>query len=234
MAITDSIAALAEKAEEQPKASWVQDLVDRRYQPQNKRVKRNPVGFQFQRDPFDPSSYYNEITAYRNISKLATNVVRQKVANSEEAERQRQYEADQAALRDSLGGVNPNFTYDGGGSYNGKSRDYGLRHISPTTSRAADIFGGKYGIRTIGGFREHGSVPGSDHPKGRALDFMINNIKNGKKTGTALANDLVRNYKKYNVKYVIWNRHIWTPGRGWHKYNGPSPHTDHVHASFNK
>ncbi|WP_143254248.1 hypothetical protein [Amycolatopsis keratiniphila] len=33
------------------------------------------------------------------------------------------------------------------------------------------------------------------------------------------------------LKYVIWNRRIWTPGIGWKSYSGKNPHTSHVHVS---
>ena len=229
MGITDSLLALKEQEKQSPPqtSSWVKELIDKRYQPKTERLKREPVGFNFERDPFDPSSYYKQIGSYRDISRLATEVTKQEVSNREEAERQKEYEANQKAMQDALGGVNPGFTYD---EPNGKSRKYGLKGVTSNTAKAADYFGSKYGISDIGGYREHGSVPGSDHPKGRALDYMTSN----KKTGTALANDVIANYKAWNVKYVIWNRYIWNPNQGWHKYNGPSPHTDHVHVSFNK
>jgi hypothetical protein len=231
--ITDNLLALR-KEQEQAKAqavaqqpsSWVKDLIDKRYQPQNERIKRNPLGFDFKRDPFDPSSYYTQVGTLRDISRAATEVTLQEQTNRINSERQRAYEESQRAIQ----GVNPNFTYE----TNGKSRKYGLKGITANTSKAADYWGSKYGIKTIGGYREHGSVPGSDHPKGRALDYMINNIPNGKSVGTALANDVIKNYKAWNVSYVIWNRYIWSPSKGWRKYNGPSPHTDHVHVSFNK
>lgn len=213
-----------EKAQ-QPVAgnSWVQSLIDKRYQPKTERLKRSPVGFEFKRDPFDPSSYYKQLGSYRDISKLATNVTNVEVANREAAEAERR----QKEAMNALSGVNANFTYD----TNGVSRKYGLKNVTSNTAKAADYWGSKYGIKNIGGYREHGSVPGSDHPKGRALDFMT---YNNKSKGTALANDLIKNYKAWNISYVIWNRYIWSPSRGWRKYNGPSPHTDHVHASFNK
>lgn len=227
MGIIDDI--MQQQQEERPvaeKSSWVKDLIDKRYQPQEERIKRKPIGFQFKRDPFDPSSYYKQIGAFRDISNAATGVTLQEVANREEAERQRQLDEQQNALN----GINPQFTYDNAG----KSKQYGLKNVSSNTAKAADYWGSKYGINTVGGWREHGSVPGSDHPKGRALDFMINDIKGGKQTGTTLANDVIKNYKAWNVSYVIWNRYIWSPSKGWRKYNGPSPHTDHVHVSFNK
>jgi hypothetical protein len=33
------------------------------------------------------------------------------------------------------------------------------------------------------------------------------------------------------IKYVIWNRRIWSPGAGWRRYTGPNPHTSHLHLS---
>lgn len=230
MGIAEQLAAVAPVAEKPAEqSSWVKDLIDKRYQPQTERLKRTPVGFNFKRDPFDPSSYYKQIGTLRDISRAATNVTRQEAANKEAAERKAEDEANKKAMEDAINGINPNFTYGDGTSGNGTSRKYGLKGISPNASKAADYFGSKYGISNVGG-KGPGSVPGSDHPKGRALDFMTSN----KKTGTALANDVIQNYKAWNVKYVIWNKYIWFPGRGWHKYSGPSDHTDHVHVSFNK
>jgi hypothetical protein len=241
VAITDELMRMAEESK-QPvaeKSNWIADLIDKRYQPQEKRKLYTPQGFDFKREPFDPSSYFRSINNTRDISKGATAVVYQEVQNREEAEAQRMFDENQARLNKNLGGVDPRFTYDqvgggGGGNYsNGSSKKYRLGRVSGNTAKAADYFGNKYGIKTIGGYGG-GSVPGSDHPKGRALDYMINNVSKGKSRGDALANDVIQNYKKWNVKYVIWNRYIWQPGRGWRKYSGPSDHTDHVHVSFKK
>lgn len=204
----------------QPQSSWVQDLINSRNQPQNRRIDPKPMGFQFKREPFDPSSYYRALGTFRDVSRMATAVSSQIAANREANSRAQ-------AAQSMQNYANTDVTYD----YSGKNRKYGLSHVSSNVAKAADYWGSKYGIGEIGGWRAHGSVPGSDHPKGLALDFMT---YRNKKQGTALANDLVRNYKSWNIKYVIWNRYIWTPSRGWHRYNGPSPHTDHVHASFYK
>lgn len=223
------MALIDELADQPQKNSWVQDLIAQRYQPKTERLKREPVGFSFKRDPFDPSSYYKALGQYKDIAKLATNVTLQEAENKKQSEMQAAYDASQKAMQDALKGVNPNYTYSGAGS--GSSKHYNLKGITSTTAAGADFFGSKYGIKTIYGLGK-GSVPGSDHPKGRATDFMINNLKNGHAVGEALANDAVRNYKSMGIKYVIWNRYIWQPGSGWRKYNGPSPHTDHVHISY--
>jgi hypothetical protein len=229
----------------QSQNSWIQDLIKSKYQPQQGRIKRAPVGFNFTREPFDPSSYYKSLDLIKNSSNLATVTAQQEAFNRESAAQA----ADEARRRNSitqaLKGINPNFTYSpgpnviggptagGGMAYPVQKglRNYGLKGVSGNVSNAANYWGSRYGVQDVGGWRAHGSVPGSDHPYGRALDFMT--YKDSKK-GTALANDLIKNYKQWNIKYVIWNRYIWNPRVGWHKYNGPSPHTDHVHASFNK
>lgn len=217
---------------QQEKNSWVSDLIGTRNQG-GPRKKYSPVGFDFERPDFDVSSYYRTLDLYKNISTASTAVSAQDAYNKQAKEAA----ASQKSVGSAMGGISAKFTHDGEGGVNyssGTSKKYKLGRVSSNTAAAADYFGNKYGITNIGGYRSSGSVPGSDHPKGRGLDYMTNNIKNGKQRGDALANDLIKNHKKWNVKYIIWYRYIWSPGRGWRKYSGPSPHTDHVHASFNK
>ena len=103
---------------------------------------------------------------------------------------------------------------------------YALGRVKPHVAAAANLYGPRFGIKTIYGVGG-GSVPGSDHPKGLALDFMTSN----KVTGDALANALLADS---SVKYVIWWGRINTKnGKGWRVYTGPRNHKDHVHASFN-
>jgi hypothetical protein len=109
---------------------------------------------------------------------------------------------------------------------------YSLGKVKPHVAAAANAIGPKFGIKTIGGWRAVGSVPNSSHPKGLALDFMINNISSGKAVGDALAAYAVANASSYGITEVIWYRRIWTKAKGWHAYTGPVPHTDHVHLTF--
>lgn len=227
MPLSEELLALQQQPQEQ---SWIKDLIAQRYQPKTERLKRTPVGFNFNRDPFDPSSYYKQLGQYRDISTAATAVVKQEAANREAAEREREQAANQAAIEEALRGINP--WSSASGSDVNVSRNYKLGGVKGYVSKAADYFGSKYGIRTVYGVGP-GSVPGSDHPHGKAVDLMINNLKNGKRTGTQMANDIIQNYQQWNVKYVIWNKYIWSPSKGWRKYSGPSDHTDHVHVSFN-
>ncbi|XVQ14224.1 hypothetical protein ACQP1W_17270 [Spirillospora sp. CA-255316] len=89
------------------------------------------------------------------------------------------------------------------------------------------------------------SAPGnSEHKEGRALDWGVN--VNGQAHIAAdlldwlLATDRHGNRhalaRRFGIMYMIWNRRIWEAyraDRGWTPYTGRSPHTDHVHFSFN-
>ena len=84
----------------------------------------------------------------------------------------------------------------------------------------------------------------SEHKEGRAFDWGVNVARPAEK---AAADDLLRwllatdrfgnryaNARRLGVQYVIWNRRIWSSyAPTWRAYSGPSPHTDHVHVSFN-
>lgn len=107
---------------------------------------------------------------------------------------------------------------------------YKLGAVKPHVANAANVIGSQFGIRTIYGYRAQGSVPGSLHPAGLALDLMVRGT-----TADQLAAYAVANHASFGITEVIWNRRIWTlrrQGEGWRKYSGPSPHTDHVHLSF--
>jgi hypothetical protein len=94
---------------------------------------------------------------------------------------------------------------------------------------AMGIFRRMFPNMTIGGWRAHGSVPGSDHPHGKALDLM---------TGSgSVAQKIISTFMgQAGKKYWIWNRQIATSSGGFmpRPYHGPSPHTDHVHLSYYK
>lgn len=81
-----------------------------------------------------------------------------------------------------------------------------------------------------------GSVAGSDHPKGRACDFMI-----GKKKmkGWKIARNLRGHWGRYDVKYVIYRQKIrFHKGGGWQwmedRGSRTANHMDHVHVSFTR
>jgi hypothetical protein len=46
----------------------------------------------------------------------------------------------------------------------------------------------------------------------------------------SVAERLVAN-RDPRIKYLIWNRYIWSPAGGWRRYTGTNPHTSHLHLS---
>ncbi|GAA3149823.1 hypothetical protein GCM10010466_46100 [Planomonospora alba] len=102
------------------------------------------------------------------------------------------------------------------------------------------------GFSAIGAWRADGGVPGSDHPTGKAADFMI--TSGGKmpsaarlKEGWEIANYLKDNADRLGVKYVIFAQHIWNPsraGEGWRLMEDrggvTANHFDHVHLSVER
>lgn len=95
------------------------------------------------------------------------------------------------------------------------------------------------GVSSIGGLYG-GSVPGSDHPMGKALDVMIANYKSaqGIAAGNAIADWFQNNPNAFGTKYEIWRKQYREPGQPWGPYSHPSgsddtlDHNDHVHLSF--
>lgn len=85
--------------------------------------------------------------------------------------------------------------------------------------------------------------PRSEHKEGRAWDWMVSaNVPQQKALAEhvldwLLATDAKGNphamLRRAGLKYIIWNRNIWSvTSKAWEPYDGPSPHTDHVHFSF--
>ncbi|HSF98770.1 MAG TPA: peptidoglycan-binding domain-containing protein, partial [Ornithinibacter sp.] len=117
-----------------------------------------------------------------------------------------------------------------------------LTYNQPGAVAFAKLLNTTYGNRTYGILR----TCAAEHGEGRALDWMIN-ANNSEQL--ALANALTRwlaapdaqgragaMAKRFGINYIIWNRQMWRaydPGRGWAPYYGVSPHTDHIHFSFN-
>lgn len=79
----------------------------------------------------------------------------------------------------------------------------------------------------IGGRAARPENPTSDHPKGLAMDVMTKD--------NAVAQKVINAFKTTKgAKYWIWQRRIGNISRLWLpvSYNGPNPHTDHVHLSW--
>jgi Transglycosylase SLT domain len=113
--------------------------------------------------------------------------------------------------------------------------------LTPAAKHLYRAVAESFPVRSIGGWRAVGSVEGSDHPYGRAIDVMIDYPSaQGRVLGWQIANWAVAGAEVFDVKYVIFYGRIWTRTRGWHGYRHPSDacncnptlrHDNHVHIS---
>jgi peptidoglycan hydrolase-like protein with peptidoglycan-binding domain len=117
-----------------------------------------------------------------------------------------------------------------------------LTEDQPGAVAFAKLLNTTYGTHTYGILRKCAA----EHGEGRALDWMIDSTK---PANLALANALTRwlaapdaqgrpgaMARRFGINYIIFNRQqwkAWAPERGWTAYYGVSPHTDHIHFSFN-
>lgn len=104
----------------------------------------------------------------------------------------------------------------------------GLGAVKPFVRDAAKFLGCLFGEPTTIGVA--GRAGASDHPGGRAVDFMVDRA-----TGDALAACALRNQAALGITYVIWRQRINTGG-GWKTMEDrggiTANHYDHVHISF--
>ncbi len=103
-----------------------------------------------------------------------------------------------------------------------------LGAVKPFVRTAAEFLGCAFGEPEVLGVAGRGNA--SDHPKGRALDFMVDRA-----TGDRLAACAVRNREALGISYVIWRQRIDT-GSGFRtmedRGSPTANHVDHVHISF--
>ena len=89
---------------------------------------------------------------------------------------------------------------------------------------------GIYNDRNVAGTNKK-----SAHAEGRALDIHLSvNDPAEKFIGDQLFRIFVEVARETGIDNVIWNRRIWSRGRGHHSYRGQNPHTDHIHIEFTR
>ena len=103
-----------------------------------------------------------------------------------------------------------------------------LGAVKPFVRTAAQFLGCTFGEPTVLGVA--GRSTASDHPRGRALDFMVDRA-----TGDRLAACAIRHREELGISYVIWRQRIDT-GSGFRlmsdRGGATANHFDHVHISF--
>lgn len=132
-----------------------------------------------------------------------------------------------------------------GGGFSIGSGNWGppnLHGLAANTLAAENFVKSHFGINNIGGWSPSGSVATSDHPKGKAIDVMIDKWRTaaGIAEGNKVAAYFTGHPNDFGTKYAIWRNRIDT-GSGWRPYtrsdrgNISDPtlaHMDHVHVSF--
>lgn len=103
-----------------------------------------------------------------------------------------------------------------------------LGAVKDYVREAAEFLGCLFGEPTMHGVA--GRAGTSDHPSGKAIDFMVDRA-----TGDQLADCALRNMDSLGISYVIWEQRINT-GSGWEpmedRGGATANHMDHVHISF--
>jgi len=90
-----------------------------------------------------------------------------------------------------------------------------------------------FGGSDLGISRACAAAP-SGHYSGRSWDWgtLTNNARPDALFRYLFANN-AEALRRAGITYLIYNQQIWnTRSQVWQPYNGPNPHTDHVHISF--
>ncbi|WP_308251944.1 hypothetical protein [Pseudonocardia sp. KRD291] len=107
-------------------------------------------------------------------------------------------------------------------------RRSGFGAVSPEVGEVGEDLRCRFDISTVYGVA--GRSNASDHPKGRALDFMAD-----RSSGDALADYATQNLQRLGISYVIYRQRI-NFGEGWETMEDrggvTANHMDHVHMSF--
>jgi septal ring factor EnvC (AmiA/AmiB activator) len=173
----------------------------------------------------------------RRSSRLIRRIEAEEAARRRAAEAARRARLARLARQQALASRPTVISSDSDGGYGGGPDTASYNLLTSNAKRLYGLVERIFDVHSIGGWRPYGSVPGSDHPRGRALDVMT---WSNRSLGWRIANWAVGNAGALGVKYVIFNGRIWTRGRGWHAYRHPSDpcncnptlrHDDHVHIS---
>jgi len=104
----------------------------------------------------------------------------------------------------------------------------GFGAVASSAAAAGETLRCMFGVDTVYGVA--GRSNASDHPKGKALDFMVDQA-----TGEKLAAYARQNSDELGISYVIYRQRIDT-GSGWESMEDrggvTANHMDHVHISF--
>jgi hypothetical protein len=200
------------------------------------------------RDPVHATNaFYDALVKVPDYESLEITVAAQEVQRSGFPDAYADHEADARALASALTGNSKRaFSCRLGDSDDGPTalEDSGLTARADAVRRDVAAL---FPQQPLGGFEpggvSTGHMPGSAHYDGRAVDVFVRPISPRNKTrGWAIAQYLVSQADRLDVKTVIFDARIWTAGTrsgdGWRPYDPPDrpgdrailEHRDHVHV----
>lgn len=198
------------------------------------------------RDPAKAGAVYDRLSGVADYRQQSVPGVAQQISDGSR-DSYRDSEAQARALASALTGNTPEaFSCVVKGGWSASSDELSPAGLTSRAETVREDVRNAFGRIPDGGFQPGGvttgHMKGSAHYEGRAVDYFFrpinprNNIK-----GWALAQYLVANADRLDVKTVIYDDRIWTRFRsaaGWRDYDVPArggdqailEHRDHVHV----
>ncbi len=217
--------------------------------------QRPSQGWGTPRQLLDPvyatNAFYDALAEVDDYEGLEVTVAAQEVQRSAYPEAYADHEADARVLASALTGQSANAFHctvtDEPEEASAQLGDAGLTERADVVRRHLESV---FGQQSLGGFApggvRDGHMPGSAHYDGRAVDVFVRPIsEDNRERGWAMAQYLVAQAARLNVRTVIFDDRIWTSGwrsaDGWRDYDPDTSgrdadtaaileHRDHVHV----
>ena len=217
--------------------------------------QRPSQGWGTPRQLLDPvyatNAFYDALAEVDGYEGLEVTVAAQEVQRSAYPEAYADHEADARVLASALTGQSDNAFHctvtDEPEEASAQLGDAGLTERADVVRRDLESV---FGPQSLGGFApggvRDGHMPGSAHYDGRAVDVFVRPIsEDNRERGWAMAQYLVAQAARLDVRTVIFDDRIWTAGwrsaDGWRDYDPDTSgrdadtaaileHRDHVHV----
>lgn len=131
-------------------------------------------------------------------------------------------------------GTGANLSYNTGNQDPNKVFSLSDKNLNPNIKPLFDQYSSIYGVGNLGTYPSEEHLkrnPKSDHNTGDAIDLETGEPR------VDIAENLIKEAKERNIKYIIHNGKIWSQERakeGWRDYKGSHKHSTHIHVSFNR
>ncbi|HWJ82043.1 MAG TPA: hypothetical protein VNS55_07390 [Nocardioides sp.] len=197
-------------------------------------------------DPeYATNAFYDALERVDGYESMEITVAAQTVQRSQFPDAYADHEADARAVASSLTGYSPaTFSCDLGGGAPSAAEELTDSGLTSRADAVRKDLLERFGDLSLGGFAPGGvttgHMEGSAHYEGRAFDIFFRPVTPGNKVrGWAVAQYLVANAARLEIRTVIFDDRIWLAGQdGWQDYDPPETsgaqqvleHRDHVHV----